>query len=211
MEIANINESLKHKNDELEQLKQKQAQKDSYIQSQSNKIFQMQTEIEKVNQELNSSIKSKIEAKGESVKLQSKIKEQSTRILELKEQNHQLVEALESRNCLVKTSAEHIKILEKNLLDFLTLVKSNKTDAATDTTELSVQPVAHKEKLNLLNNSNEHKLMTMLQDLKETWLESNLKYEEVKTLVFNELKDKECGLVNNLDKIDRIFTSSPIP
>ena len=57
LEIRNLNEHLKFKSEELETVKQKLAQKDSYIQNQSNKIFQLQTQVDKSAQELNNSIK----------------------------------------------------------------------------------------------------------------------------------------------------------
>ena len=52
------------------------------------------------------------------------------------------------------------------MLDFLTLLKTNKADASTDTTELFEDTINLKNESKILNdsaNSNEKKLMTLLQ------------------------------------------------
>lgn len=52
-------ETLKLKAEEIESLKQKLLPKDAYIQSQSNRIFQLQTTNEKSNQEINAILRNK--------------------------------------------------------------------------------------------------------------------------------------------------------
>ena len=42
-------------------------------------------------------------------------------------------------------------------------------------------------KKKILDSSNETSILTILQNLKETWFESNLKYEEVKDILLNKL------------------------
>lgn len=223
-ELKAINETLKLKAEEIESLKQKLLPKDAYIQSQSNRIFQLQTTNEKSNQEINAILRNKSELKLENSKLNTKIKEQSSRLLELKEQNDEIIKILESRNILIKTSSDHIKILENNLLEFIKLAKSakNSNDIVIDTDQIKSQSIRQEENEQsfpkVLNNSNELKLISVLQSLKETWLESNLKYEEVKNIVFTKLKDTSGSSSEKktrdpnveLENISRIFTSSPI-
>ena len=111
------------------------------------------------------------------------------------------------QNNLIKSSSEHIRILEHNLLEFLAYLKTNQEKGKFLNEEMSFQKqISSKNKLETIN---EEKLISVLkvifyllnsifpnlliylikQDLKETWLENNLKYEEVKNLVVNNLKD----------------------
>jgi len=102
------------------------------------------------------------------------------------------------------------------LLEFIKLAKSAKNSNVIDTDQIKSQSIRQEENEQsfpkVLNNSNELKLISVLQvfkktdlmsfyflfftyiflflkSLKETWLESNLKYEEVKNIVFTKLKD----------------------
>lgn len=111
------------------------------------------------------------------------------------------------QNNLIKSSSEHIRVLEHNLLEFLAYLKTNQEKGKFLNEEMSFQKqISSKNKLETIN---EEKLISVLkvifylfnsifpnlliylikQDLKETWLENNLKYEEVKNLVVNNLKD----------------------
>lgn len=68
----------------------------------------------------------------------------------------------------------------------------------------------------LMNTTNEQRqLGNILQTLKETWLESNLKYEEVKNMLVMKINDSrvDSTLPEHLEDtsiLSRMATSSPI-
>jgi predicted RNase H-like nuclease (RuvC/YqgF family) len=92
---------------EFEGLRGKLKDKDLYIQSQSGKLIKVQTLADKSVSELNELRKKNSELKSENAKLGVKCKEQTTRILELREKNEKIKKEIET-----KVSSEFADFIE---------------------------------------------------------------------------------------------------
>lgn len=119
----------------------------------------------------------------------------------------------------------------KKLVDFTDQMKENKKASkksdvgkteGKDMTELKctssslIWTVETPRDSKLMNTTNEQRqLGNILQTLKETWLESNLKYEEVKNMLVLKINDSrvDSTLPEHLEDtsiLSRMATSSPI-
>lgn len=235
-DISNLKDHTKNELQQTENLKQKMREKDLYIQSQVSKAIKLQASYDKTLQEFNLLKQNHNETKLENARLKEKSKEQASRILELKESHVQKNKLIETKNNLIQSSAEHITTLEQNLkrlIDFMDEVKDSKGKAKQskemdlDLDELSLKSssstniwtiVEKPSESKLLDTANERQLNTILNSLKETWFESNLKYEEIRNLLTQKINESKLDLhsttasekTSNLTNISRMVTSSPI-
>lgn len=237
LDAKNLENQAKTKSQEIDNLKQKIKEKDSYIQNQGLKLIKLQASCDKSNHELDLLDKNHNEMKSQNMKLNIKTKEQSKRILELKEAILKKDKIIETKNNLIQTSAEHIEILEKNLkrlIDFTDAIKERNEKTKQRENDLNIDKlnderirnsssndiwtiVEKSSEPNLLNTPNEVNLNTIIRSLKETWFESNLKYEEVKNMLMKRIEESNSNTTLLADEktsitsiSNRIATSSPI-
>lgn len=218
LEIFKLKEALKKNTEEIELLKQKLSQKDAYIQTQANKIITANAAAEKCNIQMNNLKKVNEETKLENSKFNKKLKEHLNQISELKEKLNQQNKILESKNNLIQTSADHINSLELNLNKLIEYIEPKKSlndlKNSKDNTKLKI--TANDLIWKKVQSNDSFQLTEILQSLKETWLESNLKYEEIKNLIITKYKDEtineKCSSIQDIDDISilsRLATSSP--
>jgi chromosome segregation ATPase len=98
-----------------EQLRQKLTQKDFFIQNQSKKLQQTQSECEKLKLNVSDLNKDNKALKLENFRLKSSHKDQSKRVLDLRDKVAEHATIIEQKNQLLNISSDQIQILEKNL------------------------------------------------------------------------------------------------
>jgi hypothetical protein len=91
--------------------------------------------------------------------------------------------SVESKNELLRLSANQIRVLERNLSNFAQVIADLK-----EKEQVQSQSKRGSENSSFKNNE---EVISALQSLRVTWSESNMKYEELKSLVEAKCKDEE--------------------